>query len=102
MQAGDTMALAEYHRIWRDKLYRTPAGDAYGRSVAAALGLSLDRVEQNNGAAYDLLRLFAWLSPDRIPRKELLEPGAAELPENLQAALADRDSWNSVIDLRTL
>ncbi len=98
MLAGDGMTLAEYGRVWREKLKWIATGRAYTDSVAAALGLSLDRIAQESEAAYDLLCLFAWLAPDRIPRKELLEAGAAKLPEALRAALADHDQWTEVID----
>jgi hypothetical protein len=94
MLAGDGMTLAEYRRVWREKLKWTAKGHTYPNSVAAALGLSLDAVAAKSEAAYDLLCLFAWLAPDRIPRKELLEAGAEDLPESLAGAFADRDQWN--------
>jgi hypothetical protein len=46
--AGEGIPLAEYHRIWREKLSRTPRGHEYPRSVAAALGLSIDRVKRES------------------------------------------------------
>ena len=100
MAAGDGMSLAEYRRVWREKLKWTAKGYAYPDSVAAALGLSLLGVQKDSAAAYDLLCLFAWLAPDRIPKKELLEAGASVLPATLARALADRDEWTEVI--RTL
>ena len=99
LRAGDGMPLAEYRRIWKERLARTPHGDAYGRSVAAALGLSLDRVQAESEAAYELLCLLAWLAPDGIPKGELLEAGAAELPARLREALGDRDAWSDLIEL---
>ena len=98
MLAGDGMTLAAYHQIWKQKLDRTHATHEYPVSVAATLGLSIDRVQQKSPLAYDLLRLFAWLAPDRIPKKELLEAGAAKLPEALGAAFADHDSWSALIE----
>jgi tetratricopeptide (TPR) repeat protein len=98
MLAGDQTPLAEYRRIWREKLKREAKGHAYQRSVAAALGLSMDAVAAQSQTAYDLLSVFAWLAPDRIPRKELLEAGAAKLPESLATAFADRDRWNDAIE----
>jgi tetratricopeptide (TPR) repeat protein len=100
MAAGDGMTLAEYRRVWREKLKWTAKGYAYPDSVAAALGLSLAGVQKDSAAAYDLLCLFAWLAPDRIPKKELLEAGASVLPATLARALANHDEWNDVI--RTL
>ncbi len=99
MSAGDGMSMAEYRRVWKERLARTPAGDAYGRSVAASIGLSLDRVMEESPAGYELLSVLAWLAPDRIPKAELLEAGAAKLPEAVRAVLADRDAWNDLIEL---
>ncbi len=99
MLAGDGVTLAEYRRAWREKLkWYAPEGHAYPDSVAAALGLSLDAVATKSPEAYDLLCLFAWLAPDRIPRKELLEAGAGKLPEALAKAFADRDEWTGVTE----
>src|SRR5713226_8049949 len=60
MLAGDGMPLAEYRRIWKERLKWTAKGHAYPNSVAAALGLSIDAVAKESGTAYDLLCLFAW------------------------------------------
>src|ERR1035438_8966678 len=49
------------------------------------------QLPRSSRAAYDLLCLFAWLAPDRIPRKELLEAGS------LSGAFADRDQWAEVV-----
>jgi tetratricopeptide (TPR) repeat protein len=97
MRAGDGMALAEYRRVWREKLKWVAKGHAYPGSVAAALELALEAVAKDCPAAYDLLCIFSWLAPDRIPRAELLEAGASELPELLKAAFADHDQWAELI-----
>jgi len=97
MLAGDGMTLAEYRRVWREKLRWVAKGHDYEDSVAAALGLSLDAVAGKSPVAYELLCLFAWLAPDRIPRKELLGAGARKLPEGLAGAFADHDEWAEVI-----
>ncbi len=97
MLAGDGMTLAEYRRVWREKLKWIAKGHAYSDSVAAALGLSIDAVFKESRAAYDLLCLIAWFAPSRIPRKELLEAGASELPDELGRSFADRDEWSEVI-----
>lgn len=99
MRAGDGIPLAEYRRIWRDKLSRVPGGhEDYQRSVAAALALSLDRLGAEAPLAYDLLCLFAWLAPDRIPRKELLEAGSGKLPPALATVFSDPDRWMDLIE----
>lgn len=59
MRAGDGMTLTEYRRIWRENLKRSVKGHDYEKSVAATLGLSLDRAKEESPAAYDLLCLFA-------------------------------------------
>jgi tetratricopeptide (TPR) repeat protein len=98
MRLGDGTTLTEYRRIWQERLKQEVKGHAYDRSVAATLGLSLDRVGTESPVAYDLLCLFAWLAPDRIPRKELLEAGASKLPEALSNAFADPDKWIGIIE----
>ena len=54
---------------------------------------------QESPAGYELLSVLAWLAPDRIPKAELLEAGAANLPEAVRGVLADRDAWNDLIEL---
>ncbi|MCC6539643.1 MAG: tetratricopeptide repeat protein, partial [Bryobacterales bacterium] len=99
MRQGDGLPLARYLSRWRARLAETPGGTDYPRSVAATLGLSLDRLrDEESPAAYELLCLFAYLAPDRIPRRELLEAGAAKLPERVRAALAEHDRWTEVIE----
>jgi tetratricopeptide (TPR) repeat protein len=97
MLAGDGMTLAEYRRVWREKLKWGAKEHSYPNSVAAALGLSIEAVASKSPAAYELLCLFAWLAPDLIPRKELLEAGAEELPKVLAKAFEDHDVWGEVI-----
>ncbi|MBM3797210.1 MAG: hypothetical protein FJW31_24900 [Acidobacteria bacterium] len=75
-----------------------PRGADYPRSVAATLGLSPDRAREESPAAYELLCLFAYLAPDRIPRRELPEAGAKALPERAREALAQHDRWTDVIE----
>ena len=98
MRVGDGTSLSGYRGMWRSKLRSSPGGHEYADSVAAALGLSLDRVEMECPPAYQLLCLFAWLAPDRIPKKELLEAGSARLPETLWKAFADRDRWDETME----
>ncbi|MBI4902349.1 MAG: tetratricopeptide repeat protein [Acidobacteria bacterium] len=102
--AADYMAaghvpLADYHAIWKEKLSRVPKRHDYPDSVSAAISLSLDRVLKQSEAAYHLLCLLAWLSPDPIPYKELLLAGRAKLPPSLATAMSDRDAWMEVEDV---
>lgn len=94
MKAGDGMSLRDYHQKWQQYLERTPKE----QSVAATIGLSIDKVQQQSPVAYELLNLFAWLAPDRIPRKALLEAGAAALPPNIAAAFQNPDDWSTAIE----
>jgi tetratricopeptide (TPR) repeat protein len=97
MRSGE-VSLSVYLRNWRERLRKTPGGHEYEKSVAATLGLSLDAVQLESAAAYELLCLFAWLAPDQIPRKELLEAGAKEFPEGLARTWEDPDEWSAAIE----
>ena len=102
MLTGDRMSFADYLRSWRSRLARKPPrGHQYPDAVATTLGLSMDDLRGDSEVAYGVLCLFSWLAPDRIPRKELLEGGAAKLPEVLAKAFADRDTWSAAMDALT-
>jgi tetratricopeptide (TPR) repeat protein len=58
------------------------------RTVATAWALNFADVEKASPASAELLRLSAFLAPEAIPL-ELLEKGAAKLPEHLAAKLAE-------------
>ena len=57
-------------------------------SVATTFSLSFQNVEQANPAAADLLRLFAFLSPDDIP-EELIKEGSQGPNASLQSIATD-------------
>src|SRR5207245_6839552 len=69
----------------------------YPESVATSWSLSFERIEQKNPAAAELLRLCAFLAPDRIP-EELLTEGAPYWPPVLQDAAADRFAFNDMLE----
>ncbi len=69
----------------------------YPAPVATTWSLSLQHVKQTNPAAADLLHLCAFLAPDRIP-EELLIEGASHWPPALQQAVADRFSFNQMLE----
>lgn len=80
----------DYLRGYRRRSLRVlspPVSGEYPESVATTWALNLREVEQVAAAA-DLLRLSAFLSPDRIPL-ELLARGTEELGPELSKALAD-------------
>ncbi|MBM3785556.1 MAG: tetratricopeptide repeat protein, partial [Acidobacteria bacterium] len=91
-------SIAEYRQIWRERLDKLPRHTDYLSSVAAAIGLSLDRLAERSPLAFDLLSLFALLSPSQIPKQQLLVAGAEALPAELRRALDDRDLWGEVIE----
>jgi tetratricopeptide (TPR) repeat protein/nucleoside phosphorylase len=68
----------------------------YPDSVATTWSLSFQKVEQASPAAAELLRLCAYLSPDRIP-EELIKDSAAYWPLPLQQAAADPFMFNQMI-----
>jgi tetratricopeptide (TPR) repeat protein len=69
----------------------------YPNAVATTWLLSFQRVEQANPAAAELLRLCAYLFPDRIP-EELIKDGAAHWPRLLQQAAADLFAFNQMLE----
>lgn len=70
---------------------------SYPDSVTTTWSLCLQKVEQANPAAADLLRLCAFLAPDFIP-EELLKQGAPCWPAELQQAVADQLTFNQMIE----
>jgi len=90
-------ALAGYLDLWRIRLQRESPSSEYPRSVAATLGLSLDRLEAESPTAYDLLCLFAFFAPDSISAKYVLTTGSEALPERLRSAWTDPESRGEVV-----
>ena len=75
---------------------RGPQTTNYPDSVATTWSLSFQKVEQANLAAAELLRLCAFLAPDRIP-EELIRDGADQWSSSLQQAAADLFTFNQMI-----
>lgn len=80
----------------RDLLNRRDEAADYPLSVAAALELSIERVEEDTRAAADLLNLCAFLAPDDIPL-DIIRAGTEHLPERLAAAARDDLAWDKAI-----
>lgn len=78
------------YRTRQDKLLRIrgKADRDHPHSVATTWSLSFERIERDNTAAADLLRLCAFLAPDAIP-EEIIADGATELGPTLQPVAAD-------------
>ncbi len=70
---------------------------SYPESVATTWSLSFAQVERSNPAAAELLHLCAFLAPDHIP-EELLIEGASHWPPLLQEAVADRFTFNQMLE----
>jgi tetratricopeptide (TPR) repeat protein/nucleoside phosphorylase len=68
----------------------------YPDSVATTWSLSFQKIEQVNPAAVELLRLCAFLAPDKIP-EELIRDGAVWWNPLLQQAAADLLTFNQMI-----
>ncbi|GHO79704.1 tetratricopeptide repeat protein [Ktedonobacter sp. SOSP1-85] len=92
----DYLQLYQTHRrILLSRRGRQAIG--YPHSVATTWELSFRHIQATNPASADLLRLCAFLSPDAIP-EEVLTKGASHWPPALQAAVADRLSFNQMLE----
>jgi tetratricopeptide (TPR) repeat protein len=94
-------SFVEYLNIYQNHreallAWRGAQATGYPNSVATTWSLSFQHVEQASPAAADLLRLCAFLSPDRIP-EELIKNGAAYWPSLLQQAAAGPFTFNQMI-----
>jgi tetratricopeptide (TPR) repeat protein/nucleoside phosphorylase len=70
---------------------------SYPDSVATTWSLSFQELQHRSPAAVELLRLCAFLAPDRIP-DELLKDGAASWPASLRQAVADPLTFNQLLE----
>lgn len=100
--SGCTMArYLEIFEKHQPELLRDHASPTeYPDTVATTWSLSFQKVESENPAAVELLRLCAFFAPDDIPL-DMLTAGADELPETLAPVV--RDDWlfnQAVIVLR--
>jgi len=96
--------VSEYRRLFADeKRHPQELLSRRGRfpsdhpeSVTATFLLSFQKIEQADPAAADLLRFFAFLSPDNIP-EELIHGGLEELGVTLQKLTAEPLQLNEAI-----
>jgi hypothetical protein len=89
-------SFSEYLQLYQSQRAKLLArrgrqASRYPDSVATTWALSFQKVEQDNPAAADLLRLCAFLDPDQIP-EELISEGAAFWTLALQATATDTKS----------
>jgi tetratricopeptide (TPR) repeat protein/transcriptional regulator with XRE-family HTH domain len=83
--------LATYEQIYRQRrvqLLKERRGADHPEPVATTWNLSFQKVEEQNPAAADLLRLCAFLAPDAIP-EEIITQGAVHLGPRLAPIAAD-------------
>ncbi len=87
-----------YYRTRRAQLLKRRGGLVadHPESVATTWSLSLEKVEQKNPAAAELLRFCAFLHPDAIP-EEILTSGAKHLGPVLQPVASDSLLLNNAI-----
>jgi len=95
-------SLHDYFQIYQKHRFallarRGKQAAHYPESVATTWSLSFQHVEETNPAAAELLRLCAFLAPDHIP-EELLTQGAPYWPAALQQGVADRLSFNQLLE----
>ena len=94
-------SLQDYQRLYqirRAELLKERGGVVpdHSESVAATWSLAFQKVEQNNPAASDLLRLCAFLYPDAIP-EEIITKGNEHLGLQLQMMASDPLTLNKAI-----
>lgn len=89
--------LARYQTYRADLLKLR--GDAifdHPESVTATFSLAFAKVQETSAAAADLLKLFAFLAPDRIP-EEFITGGPSDLGTHLQALVNNPQGFDLAI-----
>jgi tetratricopeptide (TPR) repeat protein len=89
--------LASYRQRGLDLLEKGHSVSKKRKSVRTTWSLNFQQVEQTSIAAADLLRVSAFLNPNRIPT-ELISQGAIDLSPELSAALANVDADPLALD----
>ena len=91
-RAATGMPVAEYLRLLEEKrieLLDASPSPNYGRSVAAAWKVSLDRLEQVNPAALELLQVCSFFAPEPISRDLFAGSTVASITPALDETLSD-------------
>jgi tetratricopeptide (TPR) repeat protein len=89
--------LTSYHKRGLELLEKGQLIGKYRKSVRTTWSLNFQQVEQASLASADLLRVSAFLNPDRIPA-ELISLGAADLGSELPTQLANVNTDPLVLD----
>jgi tetratricopeptide (TPR) repeat protein len=103
-QAGAYMeeravSLADYLKLFgerRPEVLERGKPTAYPKTIATTWDISLQAIRDDLPEATDLIKLFAFLAPDDIPRSLLIE-GAPDLPEPLRSVLLDSIRLNDAV-----
>lgn len=86
MAVGEYLSLIEQKRL---ELFDESSSPDYAMSVAAAWNVSLDRLEESNLAALQLLQICAFLAPEPIPRTLFRGSRSVSLTPELDEVLSD-------------
>jgi tetratricopeptide (TPR) repeat protein len=103
-QAGAYMeeravSLADYLKLFgerRPEVLERGKPTAYPKTIATTWDISLQAIKDDLPEATDLIKLFAFLAPDDIPRSLLIE-GAQDLPEPLKSVMQDSIRLNDAV-----
>lgn len=93
------VSIADYLDLFRSarpEILRKGRPSGYPETVAVTFELSLRKVRERSNAAADLMQLFAFLSPDDIPRSLLID-GVDELPPSLRGVVSNKIEFNDAI-----
>ena len=93
------VSLADYLKLFRERraeVLERGKPSAYPKTIATTWDISLQAIEDEFPEAVDLLKLFAFLSPDDIPKSLLIE-GGQDLPEPLRSVLQDSIKLNDAV-----
>jgi tetratricopeptide (TPR) repeat protein len=93
------VSMADYLKLFREhrsEVLERGKPTAYLKTITTTWDISLQAIENEFPEAVDLLKLFAFLSPDDIP-KSLLAAEAEDLPEPLRSILQDPIKLNDAV-----
>jgi tetratricopeptide (TPR) repeat protein len=97
---GCRCSISHYLELFRTRrqeiLKKGKISPDYPETVATTWEISFRKLQEEAPAAAALLNLCAFLAPDDIPR-EILEKGAAHLPQDLAAAVKDPLAWDEAL-----
>ncbi len=93
------VSIMDYLKLFRERraeVLERGKPTAYPETIATTWDISLQAIKSEFQEAVDLIKLFAFLAPDDIPRSLLIE-GAQDLPEPLRCVLQDPIKFNDAV-----